>query len=115
MGWPSEPPTHTSRNFSNRLYKYQLGTGYTNGWAGGNGGWYNFKGQIDEVAVYQRPLTPQEIRSVYLAGSGGKASITGLTDQEDDDDHRQCDRLRRRRPMLHPHRRRHRPALRWHQ
>ncbi len=70
----------TQNSYAND-YKYQLGTGYTNGWAGGNGGWYNFTGQIEEVNVYQRPLSPQEIYTAYLAGTNHQtlSQVTGLT------------------------------------
>ncbi len=62
-------------------YYYQLGTGYTSGWAGGNGGWYNFTGKIEEVNIYQRPLSPQEISTAYQAGKSGLtlSQVTGLT------------------------------------
>jgi len=37
---------HTQVDYAT-VYKYQLGTGYTAFWAGGNGGWLNFNGLID--------------------------------------------------------------------
>ncbi len=52
-------------------YRYQLGTGYTSGWPGGNGGWYSFNGLIDEAAFFNRALSSNEIVAVYAAGSGG--------------------------------------------
>ncbi|HBI46093.1 MAG TPA: hypothetical protein DDY78_25045 [Planctomycetales bacterium] len=53
-------------------YQYQLGTGYTAGWPGGNGGWYSFQGLIDETAIYNRALTAAEVQSLYLAGGTSK-------------------------------------------
>src|SRR5262249_22985416 len=49
-------------------------------WPTGNGAWNNFNGLIDEAAFSQRVLTPQEITAIFQAGSGGKASITSLSD-----------------------------------
>jgi hypothetical protein len=34
-----------------------------------------FKGKIDEISVYNRPLTPAEVQSLYNAGSAGKCVI----------------------------------------
>jgi parallel beta-helix repeat protein len=34
-----------------------------------------FQGKIDEVSIYNRALSPQEIQSIYAAGSGGKQPI----------------------------------------
>ena len=42
-------------------YSYVLGTGQTSQWAGGNGGWQFFSGQLDEAAIYRRALTAAEI------------------------------------------------------
>lgn len=53
-------------------YKYQLGTGYTRTWPAGNGGWYSFRGLMDEAAFYNRALTPDEVHAIYAAGSGGR-------------------------------------------
>ena len=49
-------------------YSYFLGAGFTQHWAGGNGGWHHFGGRLDEAAVYQRALTPTEI-SQHFSGS----------------------------------------------
>jgi hypothetical protein len=49
-------------------YDYYLGTGYTNGWPGGNGGWHFFNGRLDESAIYDRALNVAEIRAHYFAG-----------------------------------------------
>lgn len=38
-----------------------------------------FVGSIDEVAIYDRALTPSEMQSQYLAGSIGKCSPTAIT------------------------------------
>jgi hypothetical protein len=53
-------------------YSYQLGIGYTSGWADGNGGWFPFKGLIDEPALYNRALSSNEVATIYLAGAAGK-------------------------------------------
>jgi hypothetical protein len=76
--------TYTQQVQYANVYKYQLGTGYTAGRAGGaaTGVWHNFNGLIDETAIYQRVLTPQEVRAIAQAGSAGKAGITGLSDTE---------------------------------
>jgi hypothetical protein len=57
---------------------YQFGVGWAgSGWPGGNGGWYQFNGLIDEPSLYSRALTPQEIASIYNAGAAGKLFIVG--------------------------------------
>jgi hypothetical protein len=53
-------------------YSYQLGIGYTSGWPDSNGGWFPFKGLIDEAAVYNRALSSNEIAAIFLAGAAGK-------------------------------------------
>src|SRR5437764_853281 len=53
-------------------YHYQLGTGYTAGWAGTTGLWSPFKGVVDEASLYGRALTPGEIAAIFNAGSAGK-------------------------------------------
>ena len=64
--------TSSQATYSSVL-KYQLGTGYTGGaWVGGNGGWFNFNGQIDEATLYNRSLNLTEIQSIFNAGSAGK-------------------------------------------
>jgi RHS repeat-associated protein len=35
---------------------------------------YSFTGKLDEVSLYQRALRPDEIQTIYQAGSGGKCS-----------------------------------------
>ena len=64
-------------------YDYQLGTGYTgSGWPGGNGGWYSFIGLIDELALFRRALSADEIARIYTAGRMGMSwpgvSITNI-------------------------------------
>jgi len=34
-------------------------------------GWYSFNGGIDEVAIFNRALTTDEVRAIYLSGSAG--------------------------------------------
>jgi hypothetical protein len=60
-------------------YKYQLGTGYTAGWPGGNNGWFTFTGIIDEPALYNRALSPAEIQTIYTAGTSGKSKPPGAS------------------------------------
>ena len=60
------------------VYYYQLGTGYTNGWTGGNGGWYSFTGLIDEAALYSRALSSNEVQANYNAGLAHSSAIVGL-------------------------------------
>ena len=36
---------------------------------------YGFYGMIDEISIYERALTAQEIKSIYDAGSAGKCKI----------------------------------------
>ncbi|MFB7673923.1 LamG-like jellyroll fold domain-containing protein [Kitasatospora purpeofusca] len=56
-----------------------LGGGYTGNWPGGNGGWSWLNGQIDEVAVYDRPLTDATVAEHYaLRLGGGKLNKTVL-------------------------------------
>ncbi|MFI5645268.1 LamG-like jellyroll fold domain-containing protein [Kitasatospora sp. NPDC051705] len=47
-----------------------LGGGYTGNWPGGNGGSSWFNGQIDEVAVYDYPLTDQTVADHYALRTG---------------------------------------------
>ncbi len=55
------------------VYHYQLGMGYAGaGWPGGNGGWFPFRGSIDEPALYSRALTTDEVSALYAVGNGGK-------------------------------------------
>jgi hypothetical protein len=53
-------------------YNYQLGLGITSFWPAGNGGWFPFKGQIDEPSFYNRALSAAEVQSIANAGSAGK-------------------------------------------
>jgi Concanavalin A-like lectin/glucanases superfamily/Immunoglobulin domain/Lectin C-type domain/Chitobiase/beta-hexosaminidase C-terminal domain len=39
---------------------------------GGIGNTYNFYGSVDELSIYNRALSPGEIRSIYTASSSGK-------------------------------------------
>jgi hypothetical protein len=53
-------------------HQYQIGTGFTAGWPGGNGGYFYFQGVIDEVEIFNRALAPSEIRALFNAASAGK-------------------------------------------
>ena len=53
-------------------YYYQLGTGWTDGWPATPGGWWPFTGAVDEVSMYLRGLTSEEVSTIYQAGSYGK-------------------------------------------
>ena len=53
-------------------YGYQLGVGDTSLWVDGNGGWFPFKGLIDEAALYNRALSSNEVAAIFLAGAAGK-------------------------------------------
>jgi hypothetical protein len=44
----------------------------------GEGSEYSFAGQIDEVSVYRRALTPGEILAIYTADAAGKCAPTAL-------------------------------------
>jgi hypothetical protein len=57
-------------------YSYFLGTGYTGGWAAGNGGWQFFSGTLDEAAIYQRALSAAEVAQHYAAASSSLAKQT---------------------------------------
>ena len=53
-------------------YQYQIGTGFTAGWPGGNAGYYYFQGLIDEVEIFNRALAQSEIEALVSAGNAGK-------------------------------------------
>ncbi|MFI8460463.1 LamG-like jellyroll fold domain-containing protein [Kitasatospora sp. NPDC085464] len=55
----------------NRTY---LGGGYVGTWPGGNGGWSWLNGQIDEVALYQHPLSAERVAAHYQARSDSSAT-----------------------------------------
>ena len=42
----------------------------------------SFNGQLDEVEIFNRALDPNEIASIYDAGSGGKCKLAGPTDRQ---------------------------------
>jgi len=54
-------------------YFYQLGTGYTAGdWQAVTGGWYSFRGLVDEVQFYNAAISASAIQGIYNAGSAGQ-------------------------------------------
>jgi uncharacterized repeat protein (TIGR03803 family) len=60
--------------YSNYSFNFscQLGTGYTQYWPAGNGGWFTFNGIIDEFSLYDAALTPAAVQSIYNVGHYGK-------------------------------------------
>jgi hypothetical protein len=62
-------------------YSYQIGTGYTGGaWLSVPGGWYSFRGVIDEIQFFNAPLSPAAVAAIYNAGSAGE--VKGVTVRE---------------------------------
>ncbi|MFE6050517.1 LamG-like jellyroll fold domain-containing protein [Kitasatospora sp. NPDC056446] len=51
-----------------------LGGGYVGNWPAGNGGWSWLTGQIDEVAIYQHPLSAERVAAHYQARSASSAT-----------------------------------------
>ncbi len=60
-------------------YHYQLGTGYNGAWSGGGTAWFNLDGAIDEVAIYNRALTADEVLAFYSAASYGATTAPFVT------------------------------------
>lgn len=58
-------------------YWYELGTGWTDGWPDTPGGWSPFIGVIDEASLYERALLPDEVASLFGAGTAGKCTQGG--------------------------------------
>ncbi len=56
-------------------YAYTLGVARAEGWPGWNGATMFYSGQMDEVSLYNRALTPQEIQTAFTAGGSGKAVV----------------------------------------
>ena len=46
----------------------QIGTAYTVFWPNAADGWFDFNGQIDECALFNRPLSSVEINAIYNYG-----------------------------------------------
>ncbi|WP_157849764.1 LamG-like jellyroll fold domain-containing protein [Streptomyces novaecaesareae] len=51
-----------------------VGGGYLGNWPAGNGGWSWLTGQIDEVAIYQHPLSADRVAAHYQARSASSAT-----------------------------------------
>jgi len=66
----------TTSQYSSSTSNYfcQLGTGYTQYWPAGNGGWFPFNGIIDEVSLYGNALTADQIIAIYNAATAGKCA-----------------------------------------
>jgi hypothetical protein len=47
---------------------WRIGTGYTETWPGTNDQWFYLAGKIDDVRVYNRALSAQEVKQLYNAG-----------------------------------------------
>src|SRR5262249_7488093 len=62
---------HTQTSYAG-AYSYQLGTGYTLNWAGGNGGWFNFNGLIDDVRLWGVARSTNELADARFS------PVTGL-------------------------------------
>ncbi|MEU3086606.1 LamG-like jellyroll fold domain-containing protein [Streptomyces massasporeus] len=60
-----------------RTYAY-IGSGYgSSGWMGLDEGTYSFRGDVDEVALYRKPLTADQVSAHYRAQA--EAAESGLT------------------------------------
>ncbi len=46
----------------------QIGVGYDQGWTYASAGWFYFKGEISNVAVYHTALTQSQIQTIFNAG-----------------------------------------------
>jgi streptogramin lyase len=53
-------------------YHYDLGTGNTAGWTGGNGGGFNFVGVLSQAAIYPTALSPDQIGAHYTAAQANQ-------------------------------------------
>ncbi len=58
-----------------QIYNYQLGTGASSGRKGGVGGWHSFKGEVDELSIYNKALSAGEIGAIFQAGEFGKCKL----------------------------------------
>ena len=63
IGSMSDALNHLDMTFA------QIGTGYGLNWPSTNGGWYNFQGDIDEVAFYGTALSQARLQAHYLAAT----------------------------------------------
>ena len=45
-----------------------------------------FQGKLDEIAIYNRPLSPAEIQAIYNAGSEGKSGVYSISPQNENFD-----------------------------
>jgi len=61
---------HVQTAYAN-TYSYQLGAGYTDGWAFGNGSWLYFNGLLDEVRLWNKARSTNDLlltRNIPLTG-----------------------------------------------
>jgi Copper amine oxidase N-terminal domain./Fibronectin type III domain. len=57
----------------------QIGTGYTRFWPDAADGWFDFNGQTDECALFDRVLSPTEIGAIYEAENNAVSSPLTIT------------------------------------
>jgi CSLREA domain-containing protein/uncharacterized repeat protein (TIGR01451 family) len=58
-------------------YKYQFGTGFTDGtWPAVTGGWMNFTGLIDDAQYFTAALSESEVQSIFNEPAGGQCLNT---------------------------------------
>lgn len=67
--------TKRQQAHSGGRYQYQWGTGASANRKGGIGGWHSYRGDLDEMSIYNRALAADEIRAIFNAGSGGKCKL----------------------------------------
>jgi len=68
-----------SMTFEQRAYRggydYNFGTGVSHGRRNSPGGWHAFKGMMDEISLYSRALSSDEIGGIHNAGEFGKCKL----------------------------------------
>ena len=74
-------------NQTNQVFN-QLGTGFTGGtWQGGNGSYFYFGGSMDDVRVYERVLSEQQIGALYNESAPELPELDAeIADQSIDED-----------------------------
>jgi hypothetical protein len=72
-GSPAGMTNLPSANYGSNAFTFNIAGGGIFDTIGANGNWFN--GRVDEVAVYNRALTSDEICSLYFLGSGAPLAI----------------------------------------